>query len=408
MKKSPSTKAACPEKKLLVCCARTELPVCVADQIREITASPLDWDFLIATAADNSVTPLLANRLLEAAANEIGASERARLQAAFRACAIRSLGLTQQLVRLNAALCQQGILAIPYKGPVLASQAYGDITMREFGDLDVILRHRDIAKAHEVMLELGYRARFPSALSPQGNSSVVPGEYNYKDESGRVVVDLHTERTLRHFPKQPNLEELASRLVTVEVVGHSIFTFALEDEFPILCIHGAKDFWQRIIWIADIAELIRSHPGLNWDLTVRRAESLSAGRMFRLGLALAQKLLDVVLPGEIATWVAQDAVVSSTACQIAQWHRSRQGARLGAAERFEFRRSMLSGTFDGLRYSIHLTAAPAEEDWSMMRLPRALSPFYFALRPLRLLRKYGWSAPARAGNGQYSDSSAKN
>jgi hypothetical protein len=258
------------------------------------------------------------------------------------------------------------------------------------------------------MLELGYRPRFPVGLLPGGNSSVVPGEYNYRDESGCVVVDLHTERTLRHFPKQPNFEEFASRLVPVEVAGHSVLTFALEDQFSVLCIHGAKDFWQRIIWVADIAELIRSHSEVNWDLTVRRAESLCAGRMVRLGLALSQKLLDAVLPGEIAAWVMRDPVANNTACKIAQGHLSRQGARLWAAERFEFRRRMLSGMFDGLRYSIRLAAAPAEEDWSMMRLPNSLSPFYFALRPLRLLHKYGWSPPALAGNGKYSDSSAEN
>jgi hypothetical protein len=27
----------------------------------------------------------------------------------------------------------------------------------------------------------------------------------------------------------------------------------------------------------------------------------------------------------------------------------------------------------------------------MMRLPKALAPLYIALRPLRLMRKYGWA-----------------
>lgn len=381
---------------------------CLAGQIIEIANSPLDWDFLIQSAAANSVTPLVARYLLDHVSDNIESGRARQLHAALRASTVRCLVLTQQLIRLMDAFRAQGIVAIPYKGPVLALQAYGDITLREYGDLDIVLPHREIARANDVMLGLGYHPTFPFAISPAKISRVVPGEYNYRDESGRVVADLHTERTLRHFPKPPNLEELAYRLVPVEVAGHSMSTFSLEDRFPILCIHGSKDFWQRIIWIADIAELIRSHPVLDWDLVVRRAESLEAGRMLRLGLALAQKLLDADLPREIAGWVARDTFADSAANKMASRHLSREGARLGAADRFEFRRQMLPSTLDGLRYSIRLAITPADDDWSALRLPRPLSPLYRALRPLRLVGKYGWSAPTLARDAEYSDSSAKN
>jgi len=51
---------------------------------------------------------------------------------------------------------------------------------------------------------------------------------------------------------------------------------------------------------------------------------------------------------------------------------------------------MLEGRLAGWRYTIRLAAAPVEEDWEMIRLPSPLTPVYLALRPLRLLRKYGW------------------
>jgi hypothetical protein len=35
---------------------------------------------------------------------------------------------------------------------------------------------------------------------------------------------------------------------------------------------------------------------------------------------------------------------------------------------------------------------PADEDWEFVKLPPALAPLYVALRPMRLLRKYGWGA----------------
>jgi hypothetical protein len=36
-----------------------------------------------------------------------------------------------------------------------------------------------------------------------------------------------------------------------------------------------------------------------------------------------------------------------------------------------------------------LAVIPAEEDWQMVQLPAPLAPLYLALRPLRLLHKYG-------------------
>jgi hypothetical protein len=408
VKKLPLTAHVCTEKKLIVCCACKELPPSLAERLRELARNPLDWDFLLEEAANNSVTPLIARHVLDYARDLVDPRAVAALQEAARAAAVRCLVLTTQLMRLMDGFRAEGLLAIPYKGPVIAAQAYGDATLREFADLDVILRHRDITKANDVMVGLGLRLRFPSLVSPRGISSIVPGEYNYRDQSGRVVVDLHTERTMRHFPRQPDLDELTERLAPVDVGGRSVSTFSLEDQLPILCIHGAKDFWERIVWIADIAELIRSRAELDWDLVVRRAETLRARRMLRLGLALAQKLLDEPLPQEIRREVSNDKIADSVAANLVRMHLSRQARSKSAVQRFEFRRRMMPQTCPGLRYAVRLAFAPAEEDWLMMRLPRPLTPLYFALRPMRLLRKYGVSSAILSGEPEYSRPLAKN
>jgi len=88
--------------------------------------------------------------------------------------------------------------------------------------------------------------------------------------------------------------------------------------------------------------------------------------------------------------VRNDRTAVSLASEVQHRLLSRAWPRLDAAGRFRFRRRMLPGTLSGWRYSIRLAVVPAEEDWLMVRLPRALAPLYVALRPLRLLRKYGW------------------
>jgi Uncharacterised nucleotidyltransferase len=386
-----SSDLVCPEKLLLVCCARTRMDSRITNEIRELVAAPLDWDFLLSAAAENSILPLVARQLGTVAPDAVPPNQLDRLKNAARANALRCLVLTAELIKIMEIFPSQGIEALAYKGPVLVMEAYGDVTLREFDDLDIVLPQRDMAKANEIILSLGYRPRFPWILDFRAAGSVVPGEYNYRDEARRMIVELHTELTLRHFPVRPDLDDLAQRRIRVALSGHEIATFGNEDTLPILCIHGSKDFWERISWVADISEFIQSHPQLDWDQVFRRAEEWCAGRMLRVGLALAAGLLDAPLPEEILARVRKDEVATTVASEVAENHLRREWSVGNAAARFRFRRRMVEGTLAGWRYSLRLATLPADEDGAMMRLPPWLAPLYGVLRPLRLLRKYGAS-----------------
>jgi hypothetical protein len=426
-----NTESFSPEMQLLISCARTKLDAVSAREIRRLLAGKLDWDFVMRAAAENSVTPLVARHVgamvgeiawMAGETGEAGAKFKCiegaagRLQEAARANSLRCLLFAGELIRIVEALRAEGVGAIPYKGPVLAAQAYGDVGAREFEDLDIIVAQREIATADRVMTGLGYRARFPEALAGAAagggaaigagaaNSQMVPGEYTYRDEARGILVDLHTERTMRHFPRALELEDssgesVVTRLGSARVGGHDVRTFGAEDGVVMLCVHGAKDFWARLSWVADVAELIGATPGMDWARAMRRAEGLGAGRMLRVGLALASGVLGALLPEAVKAKVRADETARAVASQLKQRFLTREPRALSAGERLKFRREMVAGYFGGWRYATRLALAPAEEDWETMRLPRPLAPLYVALRPLRLLRKYGVSggrAPRKA------------
>jgi len=383
--------APSPEKRLLVCCARTILTPAIATTIREILAGPLDWDYLLWEAEENSISPLLDRHLSAVAPGAAPAAAQEQLKKTCRANTVRCLYLTAELINILRLFQSQNIPAIPYKGPVLAAQAYGNIALREFEDLDIILRQSDVSKAHQTVVSLGYKPKFDWILSAGAAASLVPGEYNYRDEPRRAMVELHTEITLRHFPVQPELNDFIGNLAPVRLSDREISTFTAEDLLPMLCIHGSKDFWERLSWIADVSELVRSHPTLDWHRVLRFAEPLRATRMLNVGLALAARVLDASLPPEVSARVQADRVAREVAAEVHQRLLSRPFRTLDAAGRFQFRRRMLAGKLDGWRYAMRLAVVPSEDDWQMMRLPRVLAPLYVALRPVRLLQKYGWA-----------------
>jgi hypothetical protein len=384
--------SACPEKELLTRCARSRIDPASTKKIAALLDGNLDWGYVLDQAEENSVTPLLGRQLQALPAGAASPPVLERLKNACRANTIRCLFLTAELIKIFDLFHSRGIRAIAYKGPALAMQAYGDMTLRQFEDLDIIVRQSDLPKANEVMLGLGYRPRFDWIVSSGIPSSVIPGEYNYRDEKRRIMVELHTELTLRHFPEVPDLEDFSKRLTFVRLNEREIPTFSVEDALIVLSLHGTKDFWERFSWIADISELIQRYPNLDWNVTIERAKALQAERMLHVALSLAINFMVTPLPDEIQRRLRADRTANDLASEVVAGLMRRNYISLSAKGRFNFRRRMLPGTLDGWRYAVRLSVVPAEEDYEMIRLPGALSPLYIALRPLRLLRKYGFSS----------------
>lgn len=381
----PST----PEKRLLIECAHTTVPAILAESIRTIVSRDLDWDWLVAVASEHSMVPLLDQNLRALASDLLPSEQLEELRDAARANAFRGLNLSVELLKILAAFKDRRILALPYKGPVVAMQAYGNLSLRPFDDVDVLVPQRNMPKAHETMLALGFAPGLPwlAAATARNFPSAVPGEYKYYSAERDAIVEIHTERTLRHFPVTPDLDDFASKDVKVTLCEREILTLSPEDALVALCIHGAKDFWARLIWVADISEMIRSHPQLDWDRLSRRADSLRAQRMVSLGLLLASRILGAHIPRD-CNLVQDDEETSEMVTHFTQEIFAREAQPLSAAERFAFRRRCVPGSFSGWRYALRLATTPAQDDLEMLRLPRYLQLLYTALRPLRLLHKY--------------------
>lgn len=379
--------SACREKLLLADCAHACVESEIAARLCKTAAGPLDWDYVLAQAREHSILPLVEHNL-RPLAEAVPAPIMAQFEAAARANALRCLAQVSELLRVVDLLESLGIRALPYKGPVIAAQAYGDITARQFADLDIILEQRDVRRAGGAVREIGYAPRYASLHSPDVGR-VIPGEYTYVHPARQTILEFHTEATLRHFPVPPRLSEFLERAVNVDLGGRSVRTFCLEDALPVYCIHGTKDFWERLIWIADIAELLRSFPNTDWDSVWRTAETLRADRMLHLGLSLAADVLDAKFQPEVLARVRKDSNAQALASEITRRFLARDTHERSARQRFRYRRDTVPGMAAGWRYALRLTFAPAEEDWEQTQIPPALAPFHAALRPFRLLRKYG-------------------
>lgn len=303
------------EFRLLLLCARTRIDPRQREQIRTLARKPLDWAFILDKAHPHALIPLLYRNLSEFCTDRVPPAILQQLESDYLVIAERNRANTAELIKVLRILETAGISAVPYKGPALAALAHGDITLRKFWDLDIVVRSRDIIPAKSLLISHGYQWRpFKGQMTGRNEARNIRiwHEYNFVHPDTHVMIDLHWRISPKHFPFNIDLDKLWVRLEPARLLDEDIRTFPVEVLLLFLCVHGNKDsWWKRIGWICDIAELLTSNPDLDWPYTFELAKRNGAQRMLLVGLGLAHELLQAPLPEQTHVSINSDNKVQA-------------------------------------------------------------------------------------------------
>jgi hypothetical protein len=354
--------------------------------LEELLRQELDWAALFTLAEEHGLIGLLAMRLQDFGETLVPPDIRQRLQARHRAQLLFTLGMTAELFRLLGRLGDAGIATLVVKGPVLSVQAYGDSGLRQYVDLDLLVWHKEVRRATEIMTAAGYEPDVPLNAIIAGK---IPGEYLFTRTGTKLLVELHTEHTFRYFPRSLPLGKLFERQIRVVVDAHEVPALSAEDELVLICIHGAKHFWERLMWIADVAAMVTRQKNLDWRRATAAARESGAERMLHVGLWLAADILHARIPEDVAAAVRGDAGAAKLAAKIKEWLPAAGYAPPGLAARAAFRMRMRGGPIAGPAYLLRLMLSPTEEDWVEGAEEKRSWLLDGLKRPLRLLSKYG-------------------
>jgi hypothetical protein len=295
------------------------------------------------------------------------------------------LHLIAKQLRVVRLFKENGIPVALFKGPLLAQMAYGEISLRQAGDIDVLINGRDFDHARTLLESLGYEMR-PRLTNAQLASHLNNHcELQFMRDEWFTVVDLHWELAPRSFVFNLRAADVMSRLQQVSFAGTAVETFGAEDLVLYLAMHGAKHLWRRLEWIASLAESIRVD--LNWDVLVQRAEHAHATRMLALGLRLAQKFSNVDIPADVLAQIDADGAIQRMSEQVA----AQLFNTFGAAESTEtnlYNLRIMDRKRDALVSALRAIFVPTFPDWQALALPAPLHSLYYAFRPLRLSKIY--------------------
>ena len=360
-------------------------PVSAGPRFAELARSA-DWSRLLLLAEEHGVLGHLAKRLHGINENIVPAAIRRKLLDRHRAQVFSTLRMTAELFCLLDLFAAKDIPVLVVKGPVLAMQAYGDPAMRSYGDLDLLVRQRDIRRATESLQATGYQAAVPLSVIDAGK---IPGQYLFSKREVNLLVELHNDYTLRYFPRRLPIEEFFGRQIRVRLDAHDVPALSVEDELVLICIHGAKHLWERLIWIADVAALVSRQSDINWAVATASAKAVRAEHLLHTGLRLAADVLHAPVPEKISLLVRQDTVAAKLVTGILRWLPAAGYAPPGLFQRVAFRLRMRGGGLSAPAYLIRLSFSPTEEDWQTAGKISDNRLLDVLRRPFRLARKYG-------------------
>ena len=370
-----------PEFDLLLACCADQLNSDRAEQIGGILAQPLDWERLLHLAEHHGVNPQVYLRL--SAADRVPAGPIKTLSQAFQRNARQTLWLTRELLRILEHLQSRGLAVLPYKGPVLAEVLYGNVTARQFSDLDLLVHTADVAAIKAALLELGYVPG--TALTARQERAHLGSGYEYTFDSphGGNLLEIQWQMLPRFYAVGLDVDSLFRRAILVSVAGKSMPALSPEDLILVLCVHAAKHMWVQLSWLCDIACAAQSQP-IDWPTVVQRAEHLGIERIVNVTFLLAHQLLGAALPLTIATRLQHDPVIGPRANEIAQIIRSEKEISTESISYFKMMMRLRERWQDRALFLWRLAVTPSIGEWSAVRLPTPLFPLYRVVRLFRL------------------------
>ena len=102
------------ESKLLICCARTQVPASINLCIESLLKQPIDWNHLMQITALHGLTPLLYQNLRKFYAEAVPNQILQQLQHYSRTIALQNTLACKELLNILALLEHHGIRAIPH------------------------------------------------------------------------------------------------------------------------------------------------------------------------------------------------------------------------------------------------------------------------------------------------------
>ncbi len=368
---------------LIECCQIAPNSVELERLAGEIT----DWDALIALASRHGILPLAYHALREIPT--VPAHIKEGLKEQNRQIAMHNMLMSAELLRIMGLLADHDIPALAFKGPVLSQMIYGDITMRQYGDLDILVDEKDLKRGVEILTHNGYTPLYHlNDKQFQAYQSIAHdfGLINQKNES---IVELHWKLLSSEFIADIEHIDFFENASMYAIQGKQIQTLGLEKLLLYLCIHGAKHQWERLEWLVDIA-LLSQNQSIDWKKLIDLTHLTHSEKMVFSAYFLCHHLLQNPIHDEIKTNFNQPKIKKIS--QNLERHFIKHftdsvnvSTKTKTISLIQFQ--LLYGAKNKMLFLLSLFK-PTQLDYLSCTLPNKLLFVYYLVRPFNILKRW--------------------
>lgn len=212
------------------------------------------------------------------------------LELQYLANVLRNERLQIEVCGIAEWFAAAGIRAVPFKGPVMSWQLYGDVALRPLSDIDFVLHKDDLVRAKDLLEAKGFRSLREMTEAEDRVWRRAGWGYDLHNPTGEFTVDMAAGATPDYLPCALSPDRFWNETREIDFNGRKLRVMSPELLLIFLCWHGAKHLWEKLIWVADVQALMMQKPGLDWFKVQRLVRESGTGRMVETGLGVARRV----------------------------------------------------------------------------------------------------------------------
>lgn len=375
------------ESNFVLLCACNEPDVERRGKIIEMAStSDLNWDLVVETSMKHKVFPLLYKNIKLLLLDKLPEHILKKLKTLNFNIATKNFYMLSFLSRILDLFEKNNICAIPFKGPVLSQDAYGDIGLRSYADLDILVSKKKALQSWKLLLENKFQPQLK--LKDAQKQKYIKSEDHMTFSKGIIYVELHWEMSGIYLPYPLTYEHVEIRKRKIMINNQVFLNLSLEDLIIYLCVHGTKHGWENIEQICIITQIIKSNQSVNWALIEKLAVERKCKKMLWLGLYLSFFFFRPSIPDLLMNEIKKnDSILGLAQEVITRLFKDSDNVRINnITDRFSlFHIKIRDSYVDKIRYGFRLFFRPTDKEWLYFPVPAYLSFIHYLLRPCRLI-----------------------
>ncbi|WP_377864795.1 nucleotidyltransferase family protein [Bacillus sp. R86525] len=255
----------------------------------------IDWHEFVALAMHHRVYPSIYSKLKGMGEERIPDCVVELLYQQFKKNTFQMLYLSAEMERLSKMFFGNEIRTLFLKGPILAHDLYGDISLRTSCDLDILIPIQQLEKVEKLLVEEGY-VKDEYIQTILNDWKWRHHHVTFFHHQKHIKVEIHWR--LHPGPgKEPNFEALWERKRKSLLGSYPVYMLGREDLFWFLVSHGARHGWSRLRWLVDIHQMLKQD--LNRPVIKKLFKKYQNENVGGQALILVSELLNAITTEEM-------------------------------------------------------------------------------------------------------------